>query len=235
MDKHRKQTRLRYFDYGNTGAYYVTICTHERKEILSAIDKENIHLTTIGRIVEEELQRTSSMRDNISLGEYVIMPNHIHIIMMFHDRTAVVLEEQPDSALRRFGGSHGGSLSSIIGNFKSAVTSRVRKDVEARRACLPPNPPEDEIKVWQRGFYEHIIRDEKDLLRITDYIMTNPITWHYDMENPNREMIALTQEGTRGVPLRNEERPDYPDLALGGLNFKKATKEKKKSGQEGMF
>src|SRR2546423_249646 len=119
MDKKRKQIRLRHFDYGNTGAYYVTICTNERKRFLSKIDGENVVLTKFGNVVKEELDRTIEMRPNISLGEYVIMPNHLHAILFFHDRTAEPLEDVLDTPVRKFGGSHGGSLSSVIGSFKS--------------------------------------------------------------------------------------------------------------------
>jgi REP element-mobilizing transposase RayT len=180
--KQRKHIRLKHFDYGNTGAYYVTICTDEKKRFLSEIENGEVRLLAFGKVVEEELDRTISMRDNLSLGPYVIMPNHVHLVLFFHDRTAEELPEEDESPKRNFGGSHAGSLSSIIGNFKSVVTSRIRKADQ-----------KDGIVIWQRGFYEHIIRDEKDLLRITDYIMTNPITWQYDQENPDR--VTKPEEG----------------------------------------
>jgi REP element-mobilizing transposase RayT len=170
----RKQIRLRHFDYGNTGAYYVTICTNGRKRFLSVVEGENVKLTSFGNIVKEEIEKTPEMRPNISLGEYVIMPNHIHLVLFFYDRTAEKLEDVKDKPARTFGGSHGGSLSSVIAHFKSAVTSRIRKEYGKPEAVI-----------WQKGFFEHIIRDEKDLFRITDYIITNPINWAVDAENPD--------------------------------------------------
>src|SRR5258708_39275216 len=113
MEKKRKQIRLRHFDYGKTGAYYVTICTHERKRFLSKIEGGNVTLTKYGIIVQEELNRTIEMRPNISLGEYVIMPNHIHLILYFHERTATLLDDIVNKSARDFGGTHGGSLSTV--------------------------------------------------------------------------------------------------------------------------
>ena len=185
-----KQIRLRYFDYGNTGAYYVTICTYNRKRFLSTIKDKKINLTWFGVIVEEELQRTISMRENLSLGQYVIMPNHVHMILFFHDRTAETLSALGNDSLRKFGGSHSGSLSSIIGNFKSAVTSRIRK-----------TSGHPEAVIWQKSFYEHVIRDDKDLVRISDYIMTNPITWEYDEENPCRIRGASRDGSLQEIPV----------------------------------
>ncbi len=189
MEQRRKPIRLRHFDYGNTGAYFVTICTHQRKRFLSRIEEGLVQLTVYGDIVEEELQRTADMRDNISLGDYVLMPDHLHLILYFEDRTAKRLPESPTDPLRSFGGSHGGSLSSIIGNFKSAATSRIRKSANRPKA-----------NIWQRGFYEHIIRNEKELMRIREYILGNPGRW------------AARGEGTRGVPLHEGSRHETSQL-----------------------
>ena len=175
MEKRRKQIRLRHFDYGNTGAYYVTICTNERKRFLSRIDGENVHLTKFGIVVQEELLRTMEMRPTITLGDYVIMPNHIHLVIFFHERAGTPLNDVQEKSGRNFGRTHSGSLSTVIGSFKSSVTSRIKKENGKSKAVI-----------WQRGFYEHIIRDEKDLMRITDYILSNPINWAIDEENPER-------------------------------------------------
>ena len=176
MEKNRKQLRLRHFDYGNPGAYYITICTHERKRFLSRIENECVHLTNFGKIVNEELLKTVEMREYLLVDAFVIMPNHLHAILFFHDRAAAPLSADHDTGARSFGGSQRHSLSSVIANFKAAATNRIRKETGKKEAII-----------WQKGFYEHIIRDEKDPLRIRDYILSNPLNWSIDEENPDRK------------------------------------------------
>jgi REP element-mobilizing transposase RayT len=175
VEKKHKQIRLRHFDYGNAGSYYITICTYKRQLLLSAIKNNEVHLTETGNIVKEELGLTIALRNYLELDYSVIMPNHVHFILLFKDRAANALDERTDKALRSFGGSHQHSLSSVIAQFKAAVTNRVRKSVN-----------NDKFQLWQKGFYEHIIRDDKDLARIRDYISTNAINWQVDQENPDR-------------------------------------------------
>ena len=191
MEKHRKQIRLLHFDYGNTGTYYVTICTHERKRFLSTVENGKVTLTNFGTIVLEELLKTINMRTYVSLDDFVIMPNHLHVILFFHERAAEHLPEKQDSPIRNFGGSEQHSLSSVVANFKAAVTNRIRKETGKEKAII-----------WQRGFYEHIIRDEKDLMRIRDYITTNPLNWSIDEENPDYKPQFVGAHGSVPTELR---------------------------------
>jgi putative transposase len=181
-DQRRKQIRLLHYDYGNAGLYYVTICTHDRKRFLSRIVGSEIQLTPYGEIVEQELQRTSEIHQHTEVFDYVIMPNHIHFVLLIENPIPRGLPKGP-STLRGFHETQIGSMPIIVRNFKAAVTSRIRKTANLLDA-----------KIWQRGFYEHVIRNEKDLTRIREYIQNNPLLWHLDAENPSRVIEEETHQ-----------------------------------------
>jgi REP element-mobilizing transposase RayT len=129
-------------------------------------------LNELGKIVEEEWLRTPSIRPQIELDEYIIMPNHIHGIVIINDSTVGAIHESPlqrDTKSRR----RKMLLPKIIGRFK--MTS-------AKRANLLRNTPG--LSLWQRNYYEHIVRSEADLHRIRQYIQNNPLQWALDEENP---------------------------------------------------
>jgi len=122
-------------------------------------------LNDFGKIVNEEWLKTKEIRKNVDLDEYVIMPNHFHGILIIEHRGKMHLA--PTNA--KFGQPISGSLSAIIGSFKAAITRRINK--------LMP----EKIQVWQRDFYEHIIRNENDLYNIRKYIELNPLKWEIDV------------------------------------------------------
>ncbi|MDT7973589.1 MAG: transposase [Armatimonadota bacterium] len=172
---HRRSIRLRGYDYRQPGAYFVTIVTQDRACLFGEVVGEEMHLNELGKIVWEEWFRSAEIRQEIELlpDEFVAMPNHVHGIVWIvefpvgaHGRAP--LHHAPLQRLPR-------SLASFIAGFKSATTKRIN----ALRGT--PSAP-----VWQRNYYEHIIRDEKSLNRIRQYIAENPLRWHLDAENPNR-------------------------------------------------
>lgn len=150
----RKQIRLPEFDYSSNGAYFVTICTQDRRRILSSVTVgEGLAppatcLTAIGRCVEEEIHAITKRYENVRIDNYVIMPNHVHLIVSNCEQTG--------------GASPSPTLADII---------RVIKSVSAHRCAG--------LK-WQRSYYEHIIRSERDYLEIWNYIDGNPAKWADD-------------------------------------------------------
>ncbi len=169
---HRQSVRLKQYDYGQVGAYFVTICTHERECVFGEIIDTQMRLNEIGRIVEDEWRKTAKIRGNVELDVFVIMPNHLHGILIIDDGRGMA-RHAPTTMQRKFGQPIAGSLPTIIGAFKSAVTKRINKFRNT------PGAP-----VWQRNYYEHIIRNEKDYLRIYEYILNNPAKWQEDHDNP---------------------------------------------------
>jgi len=185
---HRRSIRLQHYDYASPGGYFVTICSHERQCLFGEISDGEMHLNAWGRIIRDEWLRTPAMRSNVELDEYVIMPNHFHGIILINatnDNCVGADCVRPIHDAEECGahigapvqlvGRQPGSLGSIIAGFKSAVTRHIN---ELRKT---PGAP-----VWHRNYYEHVIRNEKDLGLIREYIVNNPQKWDEDENNPQK-------------------------------------------------
>ncbi len=188
---HRRSVRLKDYDYSKAGAYFLTICTWNKECILGGVDNEKIELSEYGKTVFEEWHQSSRIRKEMDLDEFVIMPNHIHGIVIIHD----TITEQHHAvvngklSIENTGqtsnvGANGRSplrmktksISSFMAGFKSSVTKRINQ------IRSTPGAP-----FWQRNYYEYIIRGEKELNAIREYIRYNPLRWNEDTENPNRK------------------------------------------------
>ncbi len=160
----RKQTRLKNYDYSTPGAYFITICTKDKKTILGKItvgdvlNKSQMHLSQIGKITNREILQIESHYDNVKIDKFIIMPNHIHMIVVITERI------NPFPTSRKY------DIPNIIGKFKAAVTRNVGK------AFMPSA----RLDLWQTSFYDHIIRDERDYRKIWEYIDENPVRWTCD-------------------------------------------------------
>ncbi len=177
---HRRSIRLRGWDYAGAGAYFVTLVTYNRECLFGQVVDGKVVLSPWGEIVAEEWRRTADVRSNVRLDEFVVMPNHVHGIIWIianddetavgatnvgaHSRAPLPLPHRPPK-----------SLGAIIAGFKSIVTKRINI------ARGTPGMP-----VWQRNYYERIIRNERALRAVRQYIQNNPLHWAHDMENPNR-------------------------------------------------
>jgi REP element-mobilizing transposase RayT len=166
---HRRSIRLKEYDYSQSGAYFITICVYNRECLFGEIVNGEVRLNEWGTIVEKELLKTPALRSNVLLDEYVVMPNHLHGIIVIMDHCRGVLQYAPTRRLR----SPSQTIGAIVRGFKSATTKRIN---EMRAA---PGMP-----VWQRNYYEHIIRNENELNEIREYIVGNPIKWAEDENNP---------------------------------------------------
>lgn len=172
----RKSTRLSGYNYNLAGVYFVTICTRDREAWLSQVVKADVRDTSVGeglappeyhvklkpcgKIVEEQLKALEVRFENITIEDYVIMPDHIHFIVFIHNVTA--------------GETQSPSLNDIVCVFKS-MTSRICKqkyNVE---------------KIFQRSYADHIIRDREDYEIRRKYIYENPLRWFYNKEKGIRE------------------------------------------------
>ena len=163
--RHRKNIRLKEYDYSMPGAYFITICTHEKQCILSDIIDGEVRLSDIGSIVNEEWYRTAEIRPNVEMDVFVIMPNHIHgIIVLKENSGRDTLQRVPTK--EQFGKPTSNSIPTIVRLFKSSVTTR---------ANIIHQTPSRQI--WQPKYYEHIIRDDRDLLNTRQYILNNPLKW----------------------------------------------------------
>jgi REP element-mobilizing transposase RayT len=184
---HRRSIRLPDYDYSSEGLYYVTICTQDRLCLFGEVIGGQMTLNACGEIVKQELLRTPEIRREITLDEWVIMPNHIHAIVAINETEHDTATGHAVGATGHVG-AHGHaplrerrfvrkpkSLSSFIAGFKSAVTVHIN---QLRQT--PGNP------VWQRNYWEHIIRNGESYDKIKRYVIENPMNWTHDEENPHK-------------------------------------------------
>jgi len=207
MDRpQRKSIRLRGYDYTNGGAYYITICTHDRANVFGHIVDPIVHLSDLGDVVDECWHAIPAHFPHAAVDAFVIMPNHVHGIIIIGDPVgasadgviagardlapanvmppgpgmdpipvsdydAMMIPATPDDAppTRTRPRIIPGSLGAIVQGFKAGVTRQAR-----RRGVPVPST------IWQRNYYEHIVRDPMDHDRITRYIADNPTNWERD-------------------------------------------------------
>ncbi|MBM3596570.1 MAG: transposase [Alphaproteobacteria bacterium] len=169
----RRSLRLDGYDYKQAGAYFVTICTHGREFLLGAAAGGDIVLTDSGRIVQACWDDIPQHFPHADVDAVVVMPNHVHGILVIGDVGARHGVPLRSSVRQGFAKPISGTLATIVRSFKSAATKRIN---ELRRT---PGAP-----VWQRNYYEHVIRNDAALVRIRDYIAANPAKWPEDRENP---------------------------------------------------
>ena len=196
--RHRRSLRLREYDYSQSGAYFITVCTRNRECMLGYVSDGEMVLNDAGRIVAEEWMRSAGIRNEIELDAFVVMPNHVHGIIIINrtgDRPVARTSEPtpacgpkpksvgtgnhckgvwpyaPTGTLR----SPSRTVGALVRAFKSACTIRINDMRDARGTSI-----------WLRNYYEHVIRGEDDLIDIRQYILGNPVRWADDENNPER-------------------------------------------------
>ena len=165
----RRSLRLHNFDYTQEGGYFITLCTAVRLPLFGAVVGDQVVLSQIGKIVECEWLRSEVVRREVVLDEFVIMPNHFHavVFIIYGDE---LRSPSPDKAHCRAPLQRSArSLGTLIAQFKTAVTTRARREMRL------PNQA-----IWQRNYYDHIIRNDRELYQIRNYIRENPLKWQLD-------------------------------------------------------
>ena len=178
----RKQNRLKNYDYSDNGWYFITVCSKDRKNIFGKYKnlvgaalvsaRNNIKLSIIGKIIDTQWNNIKNQYKNIELDEYIIMPNHLHGIIIINNRAQT---------------SGAPTISQIIRSFKSKSTLAYLNHLKQNNMKFPVN-------LWQRNFHDHIIRNDKSLNKIREYIINNPINWQFDIENSDRTGNIKTSE-----------------------------------------
>ena len=174
--KQRKLNRFKDHGYALNGYYFVTICSKNREDIFGQYKRpvgaalvparNNIQLSIIGQIIDNQLNNLSNQYDNVVLDQYIIMPNHIHGILII----------QNNDICKRARTSGAPTLSTIIRSFKSKSSMAYLNHLKQNNEYKPVN-------IWQRSFYDHIIRTNNSLDAIRQYIANNPENWENDIEN----------------------------------------------------
>ena len=187
---HRRSIRLKGYDYASPGAYLVTICAADRKCLFGEIVADAMRLNAYGDVVAACWNDIPIHFANVQLDAFVMMPNHMHGILIIQDEgatdrsgTACAVSRfgrgraptthVPGSTSQRFGVPTAQSLPTIVRSFKAAVTKRIRE--------MAQRP---DLEIWQRNYHEHVIRSEDSLNEIRRYIQENPLRWALDRENP---------------------------------------------------
>ncbi|MEI6205174.1 MAG: transposase [Desulfuromonadales bacterium] len=190
---HRRSIRLKDYDYAQAGAYFVTICVWQRECLFGDIVDGEMHLNDAGRVVDTVWCELPARFSHVSLDEYVIMPNHFHAIILLNDTVGAIPTGRPGFTIPTGrpnincadGQGHGrpvgiaptgplsGSIGALMAQFKSNVTKRLNK--------FRTNPGDP---VWQRNYFERVIRNETELAKAREYIINNPLKWELDKENP---------------------------------------------------
>lgn len=183
---HRRSIRLKGYDYSQQGAYFVTICTHQRNCLFGEIVDGEMKLNTNGEIAKGCWLSLPRHFQNVELDEFVVMPNHLHGIIIIAEEGEALADLNyqkqqkfssqcfaPTGDTIKINGTIPQSLAAIIQNYKSVSTRQINRINKAKGNVI-----------WQRNYYERIIRNEEALNNIRQYIITNPINWAEDEENP---------------------------------------------------
>ena len=160
----RKRNRLELFDYSSCAAYFITICTYNKKCLFWAskqpnfvgediiLPPESVNLSAIGKVVKQSIESIPVHYPNIEVWDYVIMPNHVHMILVIPEACGRMISSPTNK----------GSVLTAVGQMKRHVSKVIGKPI------------------WQKSFHDHVIRDRQDYEKIAKYIYENPIRWQYD-------------------------------------------------------
>ena len=185
---HRRSIRLPDYDYSRPGAYFITMVTYQRDCLFGNIVDGKMHLSAMGQIAEEHWRLIPEHFPQVELGAYVIMPNHVHGIIIINGRSNASAFDRrgttmscpdiscpdvscPDVAREKFGKPVRGSIPTIVRSYKASVTRRIQRERNA-------------TAIWQRNYYERVIRNDEAHHRISLYIESNVARWVMDNENP---------------------------------------------------
>jgi len=186
---HRRSIRLKDYDYAQEGAYFVTIVTQERRCLFGEIKDGKLALNDAGRMIQRWYVELVNKFTDIRCDAFVCMPNHTHFIIVNvgadlcvrpNDMSVSISGEKGAPVSGEKGAHAGAPLPGVVQWFKTMTTNEYLRGV--KQFEWPPFPG----KLWQRNYFEHIIRNDKSLNHIRQYILENPARWPEDAENPAR-------------------------------------------------
>ena len=199
---HRRSIRLPAYDYAQAGAYFVTVCTQNHECLLGEVVDGAMVLSEPGRMVETVWRELPQHYPGVEVDTFVVMPNHVHGIIMLVGAGPCACPDNPGQPRQVAGQPRGVSgqppgvaptgtmsLPDVVQRFKSLTTARYRHGVLQNR--WPPFPG----RLWQRNYYERVIRNDEELNGVRQYIVDNPAHWNDDRENPNNAAV-----GSRTAP-----------------------------------
>jgi REP element-mobilizing transposase RayT len=171
--KERKLTRLKGYDYSQSGYYFVTICTNNREEWFGKVERESMNLNKYGEIAHDFWAEIPAHFENVGMDEFSVMPNHLHGILVIEERVgnAYMRSHQRNAFMHSLQNRTKMLLSKIVQQYKASVTRKI-------------NSLEGGLHFgWQKSFYDHVIRSDRSLDNLRQYIVNNPSKWELDIEN----------------------------------------------------
>lgn len=164
----RKTNRLKDYNYSQEGHYFITMCSYQKYNIFGEIIDGMVELNKIGRIIDLHINKLNSLYNEICIDKHVIMPNHIHMIIMIENTDGLAkhsINKKNPSKM---------ALAKVIQTFKSSITKDCRIQTNAGTHAMRS------LQIWQRSYYDHIIRNHKEYEEIWEYIEENPQKWSLD-------------------------------------------------------
>lgn len=199
---HRRSIRLQGYDYTRAGAYFVTMCTQNRERLFGDVVDGEMRLNAAGQMMQSVWDELPAFYPGVDTDEFVVMPNHMHGIVVLVGATPCGRPEpgQAQGPAPTVTAMPTLSLSDVVHRFKTLTTKRYADGV--KQLGWPPFPG----RLWQRNYYEHIVRNDESLNRIREYIVTNQIQWEIDRENPDIVVGARCNVPLQcNMPLPGEE------------------------------
>jgi putative transposase len=191
----RRSIRLENADYARPGIYFVTICADARRSIFGCFENSRFSPSRVGQIVHESWTAIPEHFPRVDIDQFVVTPNHIHGILVFHP----IVGAQHRCALPQVTALHhsgASSLAEVVRSFKAIVTRRAHEEL-CWKGC-----------VWQRNYFERIVRDGQEFADTCRYIAENPLRWECDAENPK-----FRQEKEKGAAVLRPYKPMSQKLA----------------------
>ena len=183
LHRGHRSIRLKGYNYSSRGFYFVTICCNRKRCVLGRIVEATVKLSQIGQSVRDCWMAIPVHFSRAKLHEFMIMPNHLHGIIEIVGAAEHQSFEELDR-LDRPPQIHPGSLPAIVRSFKAAAARSVREDLRWREV------------LWQRNYFERVLRDAEEFANATRYIVENPAKWEWDKENPHREPLHVQRPST---------------------------------------
>jgi putative transposase len=205
----RRSIRLLGYDYSSRGAYFVTLCVQNRECVFGKIQDKKMQLNDAGEMITSWYMELPKKFDNVICDEHIVMPDHFHSIIRIVPIPAIggadlcVCPDEKNERMGEHAGSprrekienkSGNNLPAIVQWFKTMTTNEYIRNVKTK-GWKPFSG-----KLWQRNYFEHICRDEYELIRIRQYIKNNPRNWGFDEEN-------MASKSPRYVAMLNPQRP----------------------------
>ncbi|MCF6775147.1 hypothetical protein L3V83_01045 [Thiotrichales bacterium 19X7-9] len=195
---HRRSIRLKGYDYSSKGFYFVTICTQNRQHFFGKIINEKLYLNDAGKMISHIWQQIPEIHNHINLHDYIIMPNHFHAIIEISVRAESISAHSESISIpsKHITTSNRANMefapTNLSNNIKSAPTGKISglpqiiqtfkryTTIEYMKGVKSKNWQPFDKKLWQRNYYEHIIRNQPAYLNISNYIKNNPKNWKND-------------------------------------------------------